>query len=180
MDKDFAYSIVDKAEFATLATTDPDGNPYCVPISFARNGDIIYVHSAYKGAKIDNIKGNSCVCMSFVGDVNVPPPSSEEELARAMEDPKTFGDYMSNKFTTEFESAIVFGNAHIILDQAEKISGLRLIAEKYAPHYMPHFHAAIEASLKVTCVLRIDIREITGKRKKYDKDGVEMKWGRMK
>ena len=44
---------------------------------------------------------------------------------------------------------------------------------------MPYFEAAIEGSLKITCVIRIDIERITGKRKKYDKGGVEMKWGRM-
>ena len=44
---------------------------------------------------------------------------------------------------------------------------------------MPYFMDAVEASLRVTCVLRIDIENISGKRKKYDKDGIEMKWGRM-
>ena len=179
MDKSFALSIIDKAEFGTLATTNEDGSPYCIPISFARQDDKIYLHSACQGAKVENIERNPKVCISFVGEVQVPPPSPKEELDKAMENPQTFGKYISNKFTTEFESALVFGTAHFVEDREEKILGLRLISEKYTPFYMPYFMDAVEASLRVTCVLRIDIENISGKRKKYDKDGIEMKWGRM-
>lgn len=179
MDEKFAYSIIDKAEFGTLATIDEDGNPYCIPISFARCDNKIYIHSAHQGSKIENIKRNPKVCISFVGDINVPAPGSAGELEEAMKDPKTFGKKASGKFTTEFESTVVFGMASIVDDNEEKILGLRLLSEKYCPWNMPYFDAAIENSLRVTCVIRIDIESITGKRKKYDKDGVEMKWGRM-
>ena len=69
MDVDFAYSIIDKADFGTLATVNEDGQPYCIPISIARQDNKIYIHSAYKGRKIENIKRNPNVSMSFVGDV---------------------------------------------------------------------------------------------------------------
>ncbi len=179
MDRDFAYSIIDKAKFGTLATVDEEVNPYCIPVSIARCDNTIYIHSAYQGSKIENIKRNPKICMSFVGDVNVPPPGPAGELEKAMEDPKTFRKIASEKFTTEFESAVVFGRANIVEDEEEKILGLRLLSEKYCPYNMPYFDAAIEGALKITCVIRIDIESITGKRKKYDKDGVEMKWGRM-
>ncbi|MDU5082162.1 pyridoxamine 5'-phosphate oxidase family protein [Tissierella carlieri] len=179
MDENFAYSIIDKAKFGTLATIDEEGNPYCIPVSIARCDNKIYIHSAYQGSKIENIKRNSKICISFVGDVNVPPPGPAGELEKAMEDPKTFRKIASQKFTTEFESTVVFGRANIVEDEKEKILGLRLLSEKYSPWNMPYFEAAIEGSLKITCVIRIDIERITGKRKKYDKGGVEMKWGRM-
>jgi hypothetical protein len=56
---------------------------------------------------------------------------------------------------------------------------LRLICEKYTPDSMPFFETAAAKSMKITGIVRVDIDEITGKRKKYDKDGKEMKWGRM-
>ncbi|MDR2446586.1 MAG: hypothetical protein LBD58_04770 [Treponema sp.] len=31
MDGDFAKQVIDKAAFATLATTNEDGTPYCAP-----------------------------------------------------------------------------------------------------------------------------------------------------
>jgi hypothetical protein len=44
---------------------------------------------------------------------------------------------------------------------------------------MPYFEAAAESGMSRTVVIRIDIETLTAKRKKYDADGVEMKWGRM-
>lgn len=169
MNKEFAYSIIDKAQFGSLATTNEDGSPYCIPISFARNGDKIYIHSAQKGTKIENIIKNPNVCMSFVGDINIPFPDEASSAERKA----------SEVFTTEFESAIIFGTANIILDNEEKILGLRLLCEKYTPNNMNFFDDAIKDALRITKVIRIDIADISGKRKKYDKDGIEMKWGRI-
>ena len=44
---------------------------------------------------------------------------------------------------------------------------------------MSQFDGAINASLDRTAIFKISIDEITGKRKKYDKNGEEMKFGRM-
>lgn len=180
MDEVFAYSIIDKAEFGTLSTINEDGTPYCVPISMVRKDDIVYIHSATQGNKIENILRNPKVCMSFVGEVQVPPPGSKDELKDALNDLETFKKLASEKFTTQFESAIIFGDAVIVTDRDEKVLGLRLLCEKYNPWNMAYFEAAVEGAYKITNVIRIEIKEITGKRKKYDKDGIEMKWGRMK
>ena len=169
MDKDFAYSIIDQAQVASLATTSEDGNPYCVPISFARNEDKIYIHSAHQGTKIENIKKKQNVCMSFVGDIKIPFPDKDSSAGRKA----------SEVFTTEFESAIIFGTANILTDDEEKILGLRLLCEKYTPNNMYFFDDAVESGLKITNVIRIDIEDISGKRKKYDNEGIEMKWGRV-
>lgn len=157
MDKDFALMVVDKCEYATLAMVDTDGTPYCVPITIARDENTVYFHSAKEGQKIAALKNDPNVCMSCVGDTL---------LAK-------------DKFTTEFESAILRGTAEEVTDDAEKIQGLRLICERHTPTNMHEFDIAIEKSLFRTAVWKIDIADITGKRKKYDKHGEEMKFGRM-
>lgn len=169
MDKDFAYSIIDKVDFGSLATINKDGTPYSVPISFARKDNIIYIHSALKGTKIENIKNNSEISMSFVGDINIPYPDEKSSI----------GIKPSEVFTTEFESAVIFGTAYIVEDINEKVLALRLLCEKYTPNNMKVFDDAIKEAIGFTCVIRIDIRKITGKRKKYDEKGLEMKWGRI-
>lgn len=177
MDKSFAYSVIDKAEFGTLATINEDGNPYCIPVSIARRDDKIYFHSAKLGTKIENIMRNPNVCMSFVGDVHVPEELNENKISNECEE--NIRKALDTRFTTEFESAVIFGKISIVDDREEKILGLRLITEKYCPKDMPFFDAAIDISYNITYVLRIDIETVTGKRKKFDKNGVEMKWGRM-
>lgn len=179
MDEAFAYSVIDKAEFGTIATVNEDGSPYAVPVSMVRLDNKIYIHSATKGNKVENILRNPKVCMSFVGDVHVPDPGPKEELEEALKDIEKFKKLADEKFTTEFESAVIFGEAVLVTDKEEKILGLRLLCEKYNPWNMPYFDAAVDSGFNITHVIRIDIDEITSKRKKYNKDGIEMKWGRI-
>lgn len=169
MNKEFAYSIIDKADFGSLATINEDDTPYSVPISFVRKENIIYIHSAIKGTKINNINKNPEVSMSFVGAINIPFPDKGASV----------GKKPSDLFTTEFESAVIFGTASMVDNNNEKILALKLLGEKYTPDNMGFFNDALKDSIEITNVIRIEIRKITGKRKKYDKAGKEMKWGRM-
>ena len=60
------------------------------------------------------------------------------------------------------------------------LHGLQLICERFLPHHMDAFDQSIARSLSRTAVVRITLTEPpTGKRKQYDKEGVEMKYGRM-
>ena len=69
---------------------------------------------------------------------------------------------------------------YIVTEDAEKIHGLRLISERFLPQHMDAFDQSIARSLSRTAVVRITLTEPpTGKRKQYDKEGVEMKYGRM-
>ena len=86
---------------------------------------------------------------------------------------------MENKFTLEYESAVINGIAQEVFNEEEKILALRKICEKYTPLNMKEFDNAIERSLSRTAVWEIEIESITGKRKKYDTNGNEMKFKRM-
>ena len=93
---------------------------------------------------------------------------------------KIAGLKMCESFSLQFKSAIAFGKAEIVTDEAEKIHGLRLICERFLPQHMDAFDQSIARSLSRTAVVRITLTEPpTGKRKQYDKEGVEMKYGRM-
>ena len=60
------------------------------------------------------------------------------------------------------------------------LHGLRLICERFLPQHMDAFDESIARSLSRTAVVRITLTEPPiGKRKQYDKEGVEMKYGRM-
>ena len=59
------------------------------------------------------------------------------------------------------------GHAKEVLDDEEKILGLRLICERYAKENMENFDQAIERSLERTGVWVVKILKLTSKRKKY-------------
>ena len=109
MPAEFAREVIDKCEFATLATVDTEGKPYAVTLSIVRKGDHIYFHSATEGFKTDCMRAAPYVCMTFVGDTR--------RAERA--------------FTTGYESACIRGIAEEVISDEEKIEALRLLCERH-------------------------------------------------
>lgn len=179
MNREFGLKVIDKARYGVVSMIDEDGEPYGLPLSIVRDGDKLYFHSAMAGKKVKTFEKDPRVSVAFVGDVKVPENYSKEELDEMVQDKSKAVLLISRVFTTEFESTIVRGNVEKVEENDEKINALRLICEKYTETKMDYFSTAIEAGLKRVNVYRIEIDELTAKRKKYDEEGEEMKWGRM-
>lgn len=179
MDRDFGLSVIDNATYGTLAMVDSEALPYCLPLTIVRDDNTLYFHSAKAGEKVEILKNNPRVCISFVGRVQVPDNYTDEELDEIVKDEEKTVLLISKVFTTEFESAIVRGKALVVENRDEQIHAIRLVCEKYTPDKMKYFDQAIKAGLGRVQVYKVEIEEITAKRKKYDQDGEEMKWGRM-
>lgn len=144
MSEAFAWEVVDKCEYAFLAMSAEDGAPYGLPVTIVRSGNAVYFHSAMEGRKIDCLRREPRVCLTCVGDTQI----------------------QQNRFTTLFESAVAFGTASEVTDDAEKIEALRILCQRHTPDHMAGFDAAIRASLKRTAVWKITVEEITGKAKR--------------
>lgn len=163
MSSEWALEIMRKAPYITVSFTRPDGSAYGLPLSLAAKDDNTwYFHCALEGDKLDAIKTHPEVCLSAVTQ------------CRPTVGPK------NGTFTLQYKSAIAFGHAELVETDAEKIEGLRLISERFLPQHMDAFDQSIEQSLSRTAVVRITLTASpTGKRKQYDKNGDEMKYGRM-
>lgn len=159
MPAEWAYGILDKAPYITVAMTDKDGTPYAVPLSLVRVDDkTFYFHGAMEGKKLDIISRNPKIWLSAV------------TTCKPTVGPK------DGSFTLEFKSAMAQGVAEIVTDEAEKIKALHAICERFLPKHMDAFDASIARSLGRTAVVRITLTEPpTGKRKQYDSHGEEMK-----
>ena len=175
MDQDFAREVIDRSQYGVLACVTPDGKPYAVPLSIARDGDRLFFHSATAGSKVDYLPDGQEVALTFVSHVQVPELFSPEELAKMANEPGAASRMGSNVFTTEFESACVQGKVYELTDPAEKISGLRFICEKFTPEKMAFFELTAGGALHITKVYEIRIESLTGKRKRFDAQGNELK-----
>jgi hypothetical protein len=83
-------------------------------------------------------------------------------------------------FTLEFRSATAKGIVELVTDRDEQIRGLIAVSERFLPNHMDAFAAAVERSLSRTAVYRITLSEpAVGKRKRYDANGDELKYGRL-
>lgn len=142
--REAAAELLHKCEYGTLSTIGSDGYPYGVPLNYACRDDALYFHCATEGHKLDNIEKNSKVSFCVVGDAKVIP----------------------EKFSTRYESVIVFGRANIVTDDNEKRAALFALIEKYAPDYTESGKKYISNDFNKTKVVRIDIEHITGKKAK--------------
>ncbi|MDD4534378.1 MAG: pyridoxamine 5'-phosphate oxidase family protein [Prevotella sp.] len=163
MDSAWALEVMRKAPYITVSFTRPDGTAYGVPFSLAATDDLTwYFHCAQEGDKLDAIACHPEVCLSAV------------TKCAPIVGPK------DNSFTLQYKSAIAFGQAAIVTDRNEQIKAMRAICERFLPEHMGAFEASIERSLHRVTVVRVKLNEPpTGKRKQYDKEGNEMKYGRM-
>ena len=163
MDAAFALEVLDKAPYITVSFTRTDGTPYGVPLSLARTDDkTFYFHCALEGEKLDCIAVNPTVALSAV--TKCAPTVGPKD----------------GSFTLQYKSAMAVGKAKIVTDRYEKIEALRAICQRFLPKHMDAFDDAIARSLERTAVVKIALTvPPTGKRKQYDKQGEELKYGRM-
>ena len=139
-----AWAVVDKCEYAFLAMTAEDGTPYGLPVTIVRDGRNIYFHSALEGRKVECLRRQPRVCLTCVGDTAI----------------------QQDRFTTLYESAVAFGTAAEVTENAEKVEVLRLLCLRHTPDNMADFDRAVNASLARTGIWKIAVEELTGKAKR--------------
>ena len=145
-DRAFALALMDRCTHGVMAIHTGEDMPYCLPLTFVRVGDDLYFHCARQGRKVELLRRDPRVCVTFVGE------DTPVFLEPAM-------------YSTYFQSAIVTGTAQEVTGEAEKIAALRALCRKLTPDRMDGFDAAVSKSLKVTSVWRISMEEVTGKAK---------------
>ena len=142
-DAAFAWDVLDRADYVTLAMADTEGKPYCIPLTVAvdREYGVLYFHCAREGLKLELLRQNSAVCLSAVSAMASVP----------------------RQFSLSYSSAVLRGHAQEVTDEGEKVKALLLLCTKYDPKGMDRFEGALEQNLDATCVVKILPEEITGK-----------------
>ncbi len=133
--------ILARAEVLFLALRDEPA-PYVVPLNFAFADGAIWFHGAREGTKLDLIRRDPRVGFSAVADARVVP-------APAACDSSALGS-----------SVVGRGTAVVCTDPGERRRGLDALMRRYgivAPAYRAD-------ALERTCVVRIDVEELRGKR----------------
>ena len=146
---EFAQALIDRCTYGVVAISTGEDTPYCLPLSLVRVDNRLYFHCAKQGRKLDLLRRNPKVCVTFVG-------TSEPAYVES-----------NNTFTDYFQSAMVTGTASEVLEDDEKIEALRALCTKVTPEGMSgnNFERAVSGSLAVTGVWRIEMEEITAKAK---------------
>ncbi|MFX1237725.1 MAG: pyridoxamine 5'-phosphate oxidase family protein [Promethearchaeota archaeon] len=142
--------IVDKAEIEKIIKESrscrmvmcSNNIPYIVPVYFGYDDDIIYIHSAKKGKKIDIIKRNGKVYLQIDSESQTIP--SEKAC----------------KWHSRYKSVIAFANAEIVQSYAEKVKALSIIMKHYTSKNFGEFDIK---EIEKIAIIKIKLETITGK-----------------
>lgn len=137
--------LLAKGQVGRIASIDPQGYPYIVPVHFVYFNEKIYFHGLPKGQKLDNISQNPKVGFEVDEMLSLMSEGIEEPC----------------DVNTEYNSIIISGTAEPVSDIEYKKEVLHKIVEKYTPHLSEK--DIPENMIRGTAVIEITINECTGK-----------------
>ena len=142
MDEARAIELLSTSEYGELSMVDKDGTAYGVPLNYVWDGkNSIFIHCAPVGHKLEALEKNPNVSFCIVGDVKLLP----------------------GKFTTEYESVVLKGVAHIHLSPEERMAALLKLVDKLSPDFKELGAKYSKMSFHRVNIIRVDFTEYSGK-----------------
>jgi nitroimidazol reductase NimA-like FMN-containing flavoprotein (pyridoxamine 5'-phosphate oxidase superfamily) len=139
------YDILKRGKYTILSLC-RDNEPYIVTLSYGfddkRNS--LYLHTANQGLKIEFIKKNSSICGTVIEDRG----------------------YKMNKCSHAYCSIVFWGKISVIKDLKEKKYAFNVLLNHLEdnPNKIQKKFLKKDTDYYNTCLLRLDIIEITGKK----------------
>jgi hypothetical protein len=143
-DRDAVNQILDEGFLCHVGFV-VDGQPYVIPTSYGRAGNVLYIHGSAASRMLRSLDQGIPVCITVTlldGLV----------LARSV-----FNHSMN------YRSVVILGTATLVEEPKEKIAALRALSEHILPHRWDDSRQPNERELKATSVLRIPIEEFSAK-----------------
>ena len=141
VDRSEIDAILGEGKVMRIALVDGD-IPFLVPVFFVYDGDAVYFHSAKVGTKMRILAKNPNICFEVSLDQGVVPADAACD------------------FEARHRTAIGWGTAAPVEDEAEKIRILDLLVAKFTDRKFDY----PQAMLSHTAVTRIEVRTLKGKK----------------
>ena len=135
--------IIKRCQVCHVSMVDLDGKPYLVPMNFGFVDDVVFLHSAREGKKIDILKSHPDVCINFTTD----------HLLRYQ------NENVACSWSMKYRSVLIYGKVEFIDDPEEKRTHLDKVMKNYTEkqfHYNP-------PSLKEVCCWRVCVKRYEGR-----------------
>jgi uncharacterized protein len=143
-DKASVHAVLDAAMICHIAYV-IDGQPYCTPTAFWREGDHLYWHGSSASRMLRSQKPGLPVCLTVTHLDSLV-------LARC-----------GFNHSVDYRSAMCFGKAHIIDDPAEKTRALDSMVDRFYPERAASLRTSSVQELKATMVVGMEIEEAAAK-----------------
>ena len=137
--------VIERCDTCVIALNDEDGFPYAVPLNFGYTHDdgvtTLYFHCAPEGKKLDLIRRDARAGFEMACSCQLVPRDSEGDCTMA------------------YESVMGRGIIEFVSDE-EKVASLGILMR----HYHKGEFAINEAVAQRTCVFRLTVQTMSGKR----------------
>ncbi|TCZ55947.1 pyridoxamine 5'-phosphate oxidase family protein [Roseicella aquatilis] len=143
-DRESVHAILDAAMVAHIAYV-IDGQPYCTPTAFWREGEHLYWHGSSASRMLRSQRGGLPVCLTVTHLDSLV-------LARC-----------GFNHSVDYRSAMCFGTAQIIDDPAEKTRALDAMIDRFYPDRNATLRPSTAQELKATTVIGMAIEQASGK-----------------
>lgn len=142
-DRETVYAILDEALICHVSAI-IDGNPAIIPTAHWRQDDRLYIHGSAASRMLRAAEGHEvCIAVSLMDGLVMARSGFHHSI--------------------NYRSVIVYGDAKLVDDPAEKLSALEVFMEKIAPGRWPELRPATDKEIKSTRVLFIDLKEVSAK-----------------
>lgn len=136
-----AWAILKETDYGVLAVIGDQGWPYAVPMNYFVLDGALYLHCAQEGHKLDAIAKDNRVCFTVTAQHDLIP----------------------HQITTVYKSAVVFGRASLVEDQAERLALLASLIDTLGD-VSPEIKAKyIQNKQAKTALVKISPQHITAK-----------------
>ena len=143
-DKATVYGILDAALLCHIAYV-IDGQPYCTPTSFWRDGDLLYWHGSSASRMIRNQGQGLPVCLTVTHmDAIV--------LARC-----------GFNHSVNYRTVMAYGTAHLINDAEEKLALMDRFLERFFPGRAALMRKPTKQEVKATSFIGMEIEQASAK-----------------
>lgn len=143
-DRETIYQILDEALICHVGFAE-GGQPFVIPINFARVDDTIVLHGAKASRLLKHIEAGNPVCVeATIVDGLV--------LARSV--------FHSS---VNYRSVVLFGTGRLVTDEAEKMSALEAVVEHLIPGRWQEARLPTKKEMNATSVVSIRIDEASAK-----------------
>ena len=143
-DKATVYDILDAAMLCHIAYV-IDGQPYCTPTAFWREGDTLYWHGSSASRMLRNHITGIPVCVTATHMDSIL-------LARC-----------GFNHSINYRSVMAYGTAKLIDDPQEKIEAMNNFIDRFFPGRTKLLRAATEKELKATSFVMMEMEQASGK-----------------
>lgn len=143
-DPETIYPILDEALFCTISYA-VDNKPYCIPTSFVRYDNKVYIHGSVGSHFIREIEKGIPVCITVM-------------LVDALVVAKSAFSHSVN-----YRSVVIFSKAEIITDADQKMASFEWLTNKIVPGSWEYLRLVKPSEIKKTTALAFKIDESSAK-----------------